>query len=312
MPVPELDTELAAAGFVYRLPNAMLLGQWAYPSVNQGQVLTDLTPNGIFDLEAVSTLRTWREDPIHCDGPLWSLCGRWSGNFYHLMTEHLPSLAMANALGFDGAYLVPGRSPTARDFLALLGIPENRIIPHGGQNVEARELYISRPLPGHELHRYPKLVERYRALVLNALPEPNQGRGRRRIYVSRNQSRPVRHILNEPELMEVLRRYGFETIYTEKLNIREQLLTVRDAECWIGPHGAAFSHLLFAPPGCLAIEMFSPQYVNPCMLSTINLLKQRYYQLVSHVNPVSSYPHGENIVVDTGVLEQYLRQELGK
>lgn len=54
---------------------------------------------------------------------------------------------------------------------------------------------------------------------------------------------------NEDELLQVAEKYGFQAVYLEDLNIHEQMYLMQNADCIIGPSGAAWTNVLFAQPG---------------------------------------------------------------
>jgi hypothetical protein len=83
--------------------------------------------------------------------------------------------------------------------------------------------------------------------------------GHRRLFVSRADA-PTRRLVNEPELLAVLRRRGFEVIVPERMPYEDQLAAFRDASHVVACHGAALAHLVLCAPGTHVLEMFHPLY----------------------------------------------------
>lgn len=79
----------------------------------------------------------------------------------------------------------------------------------------------------------------------------------RRIYVSRKNA-SIRTIQNEVELIEFLSKYGFETIYAEKLPYGEQVELFQQAEIIVSIHGAGLTNIMFSDKPTV-IE-FHPDY----------------------------------------------------
>jgi hypothetical protein len=67
------------------------------------------------------------------------------------------------------------------------------------------------------------------------------------------------------------------------------------------------------PERALVIELFSPAYVQPVMLSAMELLNHRYYPIVAyHNNARRPYPHGEDIEAFCRLIALTLARELGR
>ena len=71
----------------------------------------------------------------------------------------------------------------------------------------------------------------------------------RRLFVSRDSKRFGRGVRNEAQVAELLREYGFETVYAEHLGLAEQQATFEEAEHLVGLHGMALVQQIFMPFG---------------------------------------------------------------
>ncbi|MEI9864579.1 MAG: glycosyltransferase family 61 protein [Limisphaerales bacterium] len=84
---------------------------------------------------------------------------------------------------------------------------------------------------------------------LATLPSGAPGQaGWRKLYLTRNQTWS-RNVVNEAELIPRLRERGFEIVDCAALNFDEQVKLFAEAACVVGPHGAAFTNILWSPPG---------------------------------------------------------------
>ena len=73
----------------------------------------------------------------------------------------------------------------------------------------------------------------------------------RKIYVERASS--TRQLLNEPELIEALRREGFEILNPARVTLDEQIELFSQCRLIIAPTGAAMTNLMFTQPGTHAL-----------------------------------------------------------
>ena len=238
-------------------------------------------------------------------GKYLMLNGLWCLQFWHWMMEKIINAIIAMDAGFDGYYIIPD-IPFARESLELLGIETDKIISYDGKTWLLETLYIPQPITGgQELKKFPVLIQKMRDKFLQAAVSNNNTF--ERIYIARPQN-AVRKVVNEPELMEILGKYQFQRIIMEQLPLKEQIRIVSAAKCIIGPHGAGMVHCLFMPPESLVVELFSPTYINPCMLPVIEHLKHRYYMIPSAKN--KDYLYGDDIEANIPVIEVTLKREL--
>ena len=86
--------------------------------------------------------------------------------------------------------------------------------------------------------------------------------GPERIYLSRRNA--TRSLPDEQQLEMLLEKNGFTVIRPENLSWIEQINVFRGAKVIVGPHGAAFSNLVFTPPGAQVIELTNGYHYNRC------------------------------------------------
>jgi hypothetical protein len=141
-------------------------------------------------------------------------------------------------------------SAMAQEVFKLLGIPT--ICTNGdvaGRLIQVRQPSGRAKFEGEGLYSSAfrdVLFERYNPTT----PE--------RIFISR---RGTRRLLNEAEIVAVLAKYGFQTVYFEDIPVCEQWSLTRNAKAIVGIHGAALSSLYFNRNVVKVIELFHPGYV---------------------------------------------------
>lgn len=76
----------------------------------------------------------------------------------------------------------------------------------------------------------------------------------RLLYVSRRDSRR-RGMENEAELEQELSRLGLRAVSFSGMPLLEQIRIIRAARLIVAPHGAGLTHLAFARPGTVVLEL---------------------------------------------------------
>lgn len=291
---------------VFTFHDMFLLGNYGLPVSESGFIIADAALN-ITREHALRTVELGlpKTQVPRLEGAYMPLFSRWSGNFFHWCTESLPKVIMAEKSGFSGTYLIPPDAPYAQDSLLALGISSSRCKIHRGNPIWIEALCLSSPLMGGNLGYYPSLLDDFRSTVFSHVSaRKNSGR----IYISRNRNSQKRRIVNEEELIKIISKYHFETIFAETLSFRDQVSNFLCAEALITPHGAGMVHSIFMTPGSLILEGFAPDYVNPCMTSVCDYLGHKYFMLPSILNE-PNYPHGSDMYLPLGVIESTLKRE---
>jgi hypothetical protein len=79
----------------------------------------------------------------------------------------------------------------------------------------------------------------------------------KRVYVSRADA-VHRRVLDEPAVMAVLQKRGFEQVVLSRLSARQQIGLFRGAEMIVGPHGMGLTHIIAADHLHGVVELFHP------------------------------------------------------
>lgn len=74
------------------------------------------------------------------------------------------------------------------------------------------------------------------------------------LYVGRGDAQ-YRALRNETELMNILDRHGFNAILPGQISFDEQVARFSSAKVIVAIHGAGLTNLIWAPPGCVVIEL---------------------------------------------------------
>ncbi|MEH7502243.1 glycosyltransferase family 61 protein [Neobacillus drentensis] len=203
--------------------------------------------------------------------------------YYHWMFDVLPRFYLLRFMGVDAdQYAINwnGRPAFQLETLKLLGIDQNKIITvTENSNLEVGKLYIP-SLPGYTGHMGKWTVDFLRnELMVNALKKNKSKRTPKRIYISRGKA-STRNVVNERELISLLKKYKFTTVYLETMSVVEQIRLFHEAEVIIGAHGGGLTNLTFCQPDTKVLELFSPHYVHTCYWILAQHVQADYYYLI--------------------------------
>jgi hypothetical protein len=190
-----------------------------------------------------------------------SMC-MWAGphNFAHDLLQSVPRLdLLRRAYGLHAdRYLVRDHPPPGTaEALALLGVPEDRVLRVPARSPAYRcETLRAATSPFQSEFGASWAVDFLHELFLPELPAERS----RRLYVQRGVAR--RAVLNEPEVIALLEREGFETVTMGPQPMREQAALFASASVIVAPHGAALANLVFCHAGTTVIDLQSANHAS--------------------------------------------------
>ena len=231
-------------------------------------------------------------------------------NYYHWLIDYLPRLLLARKYAGSGDFRIVINTPLLkfqRESLALLGIDERQLLPVAdGEAVRARTTLVPSLLAATTVP-HPAIT----ALLQDAFPRRHHATGAR-IYLSR-QDATSRQLCNEPELIALLQRFGFERHLPSELDFQRQIDICYGAQALVAVHGAGMANLVFCPASARIFEIFSPLHkvTSMFMLSRISkrvhtFVPARNVTIGSDGNPL--FGHWE---VDLAAMESALSEKLG-
>ena len=259
----------------------------------------------------------WRLKPLtEVDGKVAVLATDAADLYYHWLFQLLPRHELMRLAGvelsrIDYFYVNSVRSRFQRETLASLGIEPSRIID--GRKVpylRARELVVpSVPLAGGCFR--PWIIEFLRNTFLPKNWREIAPRGRR-LYITRGLA-SYRRVLNEDDVVNFLKKRGFEVAAMEMMSVSEQAVVMASCDVVVAPHGGGMSNLIFCSPGTKIIEIYSPELVATYFWKLSNQLNLDYYYMLGNGSPATldtDYPQSwdsrTDIEVDLDLLQQTL------
>ena len=203
--------------------------------------------------------------PKHYPGKVFSLLSGGGARtyFYHWVVDSFPRLSLLQQAGlFDEVdfFLVPNyKLPFQRQFMEYFGIKENRIIDGANINhLQADNLIVSSYTVIKSHHPGWMCDWLYRSLIPS---QENRIPRDKLIYIARGDSRRNRKVLNEQEVIEILKQHGFEICYLSGMSITEQSRLFNSAHTIVAAHGAGLTNLVYCEPGTRVLELFPETYV---------------------------------------------------
>jgi capsular polysaccharide biosynthesis protein len=102
-------------------------------------------------------------------------------------------------------------------------------------------------------HR-PELIKQVRQHLIKYFQPMFSGKlNKHNIYVSRNKAK-YRKVLNESDLLPILKKYDFEVVFFEDYTMTEQIELAYSAKNIISLHGANLTNVMFMKPGGNVME----------------------------------------------------------
>lgn len=274
-PILEIEKEICfPETFVLRIPDGRVLGDGTVVTP-QNRIVSESTID-FHRKQDFHWLLSERRVPAkeRFDGRLAVITSPGSDNYFHWTLDSLPRLSLLRGMEseIDG-YYIDCSSRFHREWLDMLQIPAEKIVAASPKrHLEARELIVPsfEGLPGLPSPRGLKFVRSFMP------PENSQGK---RIYISRAGARR-RRIVNEAEIMPILKENGFEVVHPGQMTVKEQMQMFASAAVIVSPHGAELTNLTYCTSGTKVVELLSPYYLNPCFRNLSALLNLEHTALI--------------------------------
>ena len=201
-------------------------------------------------------------------------------NFWHAIFECLPRVLALEAWGYNGPYIIShDRGATIRTLLDFCGIAPERVLTNEVDYIVA-EIILAPVCAGRDLLAEPEVAGFIREAILGRVPRLS---GRKRLYVRRL---GFRRVLNEDEILDILKPHGFEVMVPEEEGFAGQFSKLTNVEFSIMPHGANAALIAAQPENSVFLELFSNSYTNYVSTAIIKHLNLLYVPLVEdHYNP---------------------------
>jgi capsular polysaccharide biosynthesis protein len=253
-----------------------------------------------------------RKTPARIESDALWIVDNWSTGYFHWLADTLPRLFLVRQQMKDWALLLPHQARAlafVEPSLAPFGVGHVR---YAGKDevLTCHRLFV----PTHAAppgHFNEVVIQGVRDVLVAAYGSRDEAPADR-LYVSRSGARR-RKLSNEPEVVDVLRAFGFRILHAESCPFEEQVRSASGARYLVSNHGAGLTNMLFMRPGSHVLELrHRDDRLNNCYFTMASALNLNYsYQTCASPRPDET-PHTADLQVDIPTLESNLKRLLAR
>tara|TARA_Y100001970_G_scaffold180874_1_gene220213 strand:- start:3619 stop:4728 length:1110 start_codon:yes stop_codon:yes gene_type:complete len=213
------------------------------------------------------------------------LQGASGNNYFHFMFDIVPKILLLekmNLLKQIDFYLVPNVENWQKKILSNFGILEKQLLDSNKfRHIEAEKIYAldhpwyTRGIIQDEIANIPNwIILSLREKFLDCSKKfPITDK----IFIDRSDS-IYNHckLINNKEIIDYLAKNDFKSYQISKLDFSEQIHLFKNAKIIIGPHGAAFTNIIFSNPGLKIVELIPRTHSSIKCEKFSNLLNFNY------------------------------------
>ena len=276
------------------IKNNIILPDISYQQINNelkeskyNKVLTSGTPHLIRNI----------------DGSIFSLVQGASGNnYFHFLFDIIAKLRLCEEkieLDDIDFFYVPGNFGWQKKILSLFGIDEKRLInSQVYRHIKAKNI-IAIEHPWYQKGYVQEEIYNLPDWIILFLREKFLGYKKKfkcsdKIFIDRTES-PTNHckLINNNEIIEYLSKRGFRSYQIGKLDFFEQIYLFNNAKIIIGPHGAAFTNIIFSNPDTNIIEIIPDYHKSKKCERISKILNLNYTKVVRPTTYLSDQKLGD-------------------
>ena len=256
-----------------------------------------------------------------------ALLYRYVGDHYgHFIKETMAGYYQLQLANIEpDFYILPLNTTFQKQMYALLGIPEEKIIPtHSHTLICAKQLILPTLIADYEMVEYrkhahsrsfilpPFIYTMYDPIIARLLkiahtnphsPLP------KKIFLARPKD-SNRNIINHAAVEKVFQDFGYEIVVSDTLSLEQQIILFASASAVASMHGAGLDNTIFAKEGTKVFEIF-PKYYHDGAEQIIALARQcKYDYIVGETSDLSPHPQQENVYINPNKLAQALTKHL--
>ncbi len=212
-----------------------------------------------------------QKSPVIIHGKVAVITRIFANSYSHWTYDILGRLALLDIANIDYDWLyVPYHLSFMKEMLTAWGVdPKKIIIPYDQTSYVQADQLIVPSIPYRRLHipnthfyedsglaSYftPWLIEFLRNKFLPLISNKTNSFSKK-IFISR-QKAGIRKIVNENEIFELFKPFGFVRYNLEELSFLEQVLLFKNATAIVAAHGAGLTNLIFCDKKTTMVEIF--------------------------------------------------------
>lgn len=246
------------SGLVYEAKTRLAIKEtvhnWTYPPKYQPVLLAPRLPS-----------------PVYLEGVSLSLVTLGAEGFYHFFHESLPKLFLAKSLlhSIDHILINGGGEGWKTRWLKQAGVPIEKVIWIGGLcHYQCKQLlFVSDVVANEQPNSWS--VTALRSL----LGIPSSPKDERWIWASRADA-TSRQLAWEDAILQQFPK--FERVCFSTLTPEQTIQICNTCKVFAGPHGAAFSNIVFCNPGSIVVEFSPHKFKNPSFTRLADICKLKH------------------------------------
>lgn len=256
-------------------------------------------------IKSVLCLLRDARNAISISKPVLHITDDWTAGYYHWLIEALPRALFLSKFTSSRVVLLPpilfdpGYVKESLHYLRLGYIQQSR-----NQPLELNEC-ITGSRVSHTGNFYYGQFTALRCSLFKAFKAaPTLLRQSslpiaERLWISRSKA-ARRRLVNEDEVVDYLRPYGFQSICLEDYSFLQQTYLCSSATVIAGVHGAGLANMVSMQPGSVVLEVrFEDDNENNCFFSLASILRHHYLYVKASFS----------LTLDTQVPDMYLEIE---
>ncbi len=235
----------------------------------------------------------------------------WSHGYFHWMCDFLPRLSVMEDQIDNSVLIVPEWYKASFFQDSLKAFHVKNIFRLSGNNYLQCDLLVPEHVAPSGEHN-PDIILQVRNRLIEYYKHEFENKFGDKIYVSRAKSR-YRKIKNEEEVIEVLKQFGFTTIFFEDYSLSQQIAIAYYAKQMISLHGANMTNLMFMQPGTNVLEFRknTTEHVNSYFSLASAIGVNYFYQSCDYVNLRQKGGNAFDVKVDIDKLRENVNLMLG-
>jgi len=318
-----VNKEFDLKNTIYEIPNgriftdlvehvAIIKDNFILPNISYQQVNSELKPISFNRVINLGTNRIQKK----IKGSIFSLVqGKSGNNYFHFLFDIVVKLRIYQekySLDKVDYFYVPSVDKWQKNILSLFGIPEEKLInSQKYRHIKATKViaidhpWYKKGYVQEEIKNLPDWIIFF--LREKFLKYSKKFNTSKKIFIDRSDSK-FNHckLVNNLEVIEYLKSKGFQSYKISKLDFFEQIYLFSNADIIIGPHGAAFSNIIFSKPGLNIIELIPNNHPSVKCKKISKILNFNYKRIeLDYINN-KELDHGD-MKIEISQLEKILR-----
>lgn len=201
----------------------------------------------------------------------------WSQGYFHWLMDVLPRLYCLYKEFGSGKLLLPEDYRKYEFINSSIRILNFEPIFYSNHSLSVEKLSTCTYLAQTGIYN-PEIIRLLRDMIIERLSISKSFKADN-IYISRSKA-TKRKVLNEIEVVTLLKEYGFSIICLEDLNFYEQVLLLEGAHNVVSIHGAGLANCMFMQPGKNVLELRRKgDTINNAYFSLCNAVSLNYFYL---------------------------------